>query len=119
MTASMSKKDFGPILSVVGRSLGKSLANSAVEEFKLAKNFEGLKNSVQKAYGWEEGFTLHVKDGKLQAGGKCPVYKLTSVWCEHGCETFAEAWADAFGFGVKRTTKQPEDEICTFLYEKT
>jgi len=85
----------------------------------LKKGLEKFFNSV-KDFGYDFHFQAEIKDDKILTASKCPVHAYFPKWCEHSCTRFLEGFAGVFGeVNVKRISRQPESEFCTFELSKS
>ena len=104
----------------VGRRFGEFFGGLLSEGTGLNNLKKALERFFEEAekQGVNFDFSAEIKDNVLITRSRCPIHKIFSVWCEGGCISFVEGFASKFNVKVKRTSKQPEDEFCTFEFSE-
>lgn len=107
-----------PLLaSLLARSMGRFLAESATRELNPSKDLEGLKTVLIKLFSWEEGFAVESGLEGVRTRGKCPVHRYAPFWCDNGCTPFIKGFAEVFNVEAERIEKQPEKPYCAFAFK--
>ena len=97
------------MLALLGRIVGKALAEAVIEEYKIEKNdLEGLKIALEKVLPKLMQFEATLEEGKLKTRSNCPIYKKYREWCDEGCIPLIESFAKSINpkINVKRTMKE-------------
>ena len=89
----------------IGRFLGDVIARRMVEKF--GNDIEGLKKSLDYLFSWERDFRLEVEGNTVISSGLCPIRRFYPRYCEKGCVTFAEKFAEHFKAKVERVSIDP------------
>ena len=104
----------------IGRKIGEFFGGLLCEGISL----EDLKRALERLFeeaekqGMKFDFSAEIKDKVLITRSRCPIYRLFPIWCEKGCIPFVEGFASRFNAKVRRISKQPEDEFCTFEFSE-
>jgi len=104
----------------VGRKVGEFFGNLLSEGKSLGDLKKALERFFEEVerHGIKFEFSAEIKDNVLITRSKCPIYRLFPVWCDRGCIPFVEGFASSFNVNVRRVSKQPEDEFCTFEFSE-
>ncbi|MGQ9469684.1 MAG: hypothetical protein ACUVTD_07700 [Nitrososphaerales archaeon] len=111
--------NLNPMLELLARIAGKSLAEALMEEHKIKeRNLETLKLSFEKLFTKFMNFDAKIVNGKLMTSSDCPFYGFYKDWCEKGCVSFVESFAKAINkeIEIRRIIKAPEAEKCRFEF---
>ncbi len=107
-------------MEYIGRKIGEFFGGLLSE----GKSLEDLKRALERLFeeaekqGVKFNFSAEIKGNVLITRSKCPIYRLFPIWCERGCISFVEGFASRFNVKVRRISKQPNDEFCTFEFSE-
>ena len=105
-----------PLVRVLARALGRAVGESAVEEYGLKRDLEGLAECLRNLYSWEQDFSVELSGGVVKSRGRCPIGSRFREWCAEGCERFASGLAEVFGAKARRVSGP--DGVCEFVFER-
>jgi len=98
------------LLSLLGRVIGKLIAEAAIDEYNIEKtSLEGLKTILENVLSKIMHFEADMEDGRLKTRSNCPIHKVYGKWCEEGCIPFIESFTKAINpkIKVKRVNREP------------
>ena len=105
------------MLALLGRIVGKAVAEAVIEEHNIEKNdLEGLKIALENILPKVMQFEAAWEEEKLKTRSNCPIYKNYKEWCDKGCVPMIESFARIFNpkIKVKRTSREPDK--CEFEF---
>jgi len=82
------------------------------------RRFSSLEDALTHLFWWEENFQVSKEGGNIISRGSCPIYKYYPKWCDEACMIFIERIAEKFRFKVERSKRQPQSNICEFIFRK-
>ena len=105
-------QDFGEeyLLSLLGRVIGKAIAEAAVDECNIEEtDLEGLRVVLENVLSRIMRFEADMEGGRLKTRSNCPIHKVYGKWCEEGCIPFIESFTKAINpkIKVKRVSREP------------